>query len=144
MLFSEKAEALVGGLKKYFRVDSEFIMSALKLCFLLQAVLAMPALAQTPSEQNRPLPSQAKQVHGLAVPVPKEIFHSLDQFPDANWSLVKTPRSGAMEITWGSDADRNSARSHDSRRFHCNGSERLDRGKKHRQQGAGVSSRTWH
>lgn len=66
-------------------------MSALKLCFVIQAILAMPVLAQTPSERNGPLPSQAKQVHGLAVPVPKEIFHSLDQFPDANWSLVKRP-----------------------------------------------------
>ena len=66
-------------------------MSALKLCFLIQAVLAMPALAQTPSEQNSPLPSQAKQVRGLAVPVPKEIFRSLDQFRDANWPAVKRP-----------------------------------------------------
>jgi hypothetical protein len=48
-------------------------------------------LAQTPSEQNSPLPSQAKQVHGLAVPVPKEIFRSLDQFRDANWRAVKRP-----------------------------------------------------
>src|SRR5262249_20057311 len=59
-----------GKLKKHFRVDSESVMSALKLYFLIQAVLAVPALAQTPSEQNSPLPSQAKQVHGLAVPVP--------------------------------------------------------------------------
>ena len=66
-------------------------MSALKLCFLIPAVLAMPALAQTPSEQNSPLPSQAKQVHGLAVPVPKEIFRSLDQFRDANWRDIKRP-----------------------------------------------------
>ena len=66
-------------------------MSALKLCFFLQVVLAMPALAQTPSEQNSPLPSQAKQVHGLAVPVPKEIFRSLDQFRNANWPAVKRP-----------------------------------------------------
>ena len=80
-----------GESKKYFRVDSEFIVSALKLCFLIQAVLAIPALAQTPSEQNSPLPSQAKQVHGLAVPVPKEIFRSLDQFRDANWRAVKRP-----------------------------------------------------
>ena len=78
-------------MKKHFRVDSEFIMSALKLCFLIQAVLAMPALAQTPSEQNSPLPSQAKQVHGLAVPVPKEIFRTLDQFRDANWRAVTRP-----------------------------------------------------
>lgn len=67
------------------------VVSALKLCFLIQAVLAMPALAQTPSRQNSPLPSQAKQVHGLAVPVPKEIFRSLDQFRDANWPAVKRP-----------------------------------------------------
>lgn len=66
-------------------------MSALKLCFFIQAVLAMPALAQTPSEQNSQLPSQAKQVHGVAVPVPKEIFRSLDQFRDANWGAVKRP-----------------------------------------------------
>jgi hypothetical protein len=66
-------------------------MSALKLCFLIPAVLAMPALAQTPSEQNAPLPSQAKQVHGVAVPVPKEIFRTLDQFRDANWQAVKRP-----------------------------------------------------
>jgi hypothetical protein len=49
------------------------------------------ALAQTPSKQNSPFPSQAKQVHGLVVPVPKEIFRSLDQFRDANWSAVKRP-----------------------------------------------------
>src|SRR4029077_17005400 len=88
---SKKAEALVGALKKHFRVASESVMSVLKLCFLIQVVLAIPALAQTPSEQDRPLPSQAKQVGGVAVPVPKEIFHSLDQFPDANWSAVKRP-----------------------------------------------------
>jgi len=66
-------------------------MTALKLCFFIQAVLAVSALAQTSPEQNSPLPSQAKQVHGLAVPVPKEIFRSLDQFQDANWGAVKRP-----------------------------------------------------
>ena len=30
-------------------------------------------------------------MHGLAVPVPKEIFRSLDQFRDANWRAVKRP-----------------------------------------------------
>ena len=88
---NENAEALPGALKKYFRVDSEFVMSALKLCFLIPAVLAMPALAQTPSERNGPLPSQAKQVHGLAVPIPNEIFRTLDQFRDANWRDIKRP-----------------------------------------------------
>ena len=46
----------MGEVKKHFRVDSESVMSALKLCFFILAVLAMPALAQTPSEQNSPTP----------------------------------------------------------------------------------------
>src|SRR5262245_30387233 len=66
-------------------------MSALKLCFLIQPVLVMSVLAQTPAEGNSPLPAQAKQLHGVAVPVPKEIFRSLDQFGNANWSAVKRP-----------------------------------------------------
>ena len=79
-------------LKKNFLVMvSESVMAALKLCFLIQTVLVVSAFAQTTSEQNSPLPSQAKQVHGVAVPVPKEIFRSLDQFRDANWAVVKRP-----------------------------------------------------
>jgi hypothetical protein len=63
----------------------------LKFCVFIPAVLVTTAFAQTPSVQNSPLPSQAKQVHGLAVPVPKEIFRSLDQFHDANWHSIKRP-----------------------------------------------------
>lgn len=66
-------------------------MSALKLCWFIQTILVVSAFAQTPLEQNNPLPAEAKQVHGVAVPVPKEIFGSLDQFTDANWSAVKRP-----------------------------------------------------
>jgi hypothetical protein len=66
-------------------------MSALKLCFLIQSVFVVSAFAQTPSEQNGLLPSQAKKVHGVAIPVPREIFRSLDQFRNANWSAVKRP-----------------------------------------------------
>jgi hypothetical protein len=66
------------------------VVSPLKLSFLI-LVVAIPASAQTASEQNRQLPSQAKQVRGVAVPVPKEIFRSFDQFRDANWRSVKHP-----------------------------------------------------
>jgi hypothetical protein len=93
--------ARLGKLKKHFRVASESVLPALKLCFFIQAVVAVSALAQTPSEQNSPLPSQAKQVHGLAVPVPKEIFRSLDQFRGANWTAVKRPEIGR----WKSHGD---------------------------------------
>src|SRR5215470_11773477 len=65
-------------------------MSALKLCFLIQAVLIVLVFSQTP-EGNSPLPAQAKQLHGVAVPVPKEVFRSLDQFWNANWPAVKRP-----------------------------------------------------
>jgi hypothetical protein len=90
-VISEEAGALVRALKRYFRVHSEFVKSALKLCFLIWLIFAKLALAQTPSPQNSPLPSQAKEVHGLAVPVPKEIFGLLDQFRDANWRAIKRP-----------------------------------------------------
>ncbi len=76
--------------KKRSQADSEFV-SAPKLCFFVLAVAAIPAFAQTPSEQNSELSPQARQVHGIAVPVPKEIFRSLDQFRDANWRAVKRP-----------------------------------------------------
>jgi hypothetical protein len=65
-------------------------VSPLKLSFLI-LVVAIPAWAQTTSEQNSQLPSQAKEVQGVAMPVPKEIFRSLDQFRDANWRAVKRP-----------------------------------------------------
>ena len=76
------------------------MVSSLKLCFLIQSAFAMSALAQTPSEQNSPLPSQAKEVHGVVVPVPKEIFRSLDQFRERELARCKTSRSSSLEITW--------------------------------------------
>src|SRR5215469_15603831 len=66
-------------------------MSAPKFPFLILIALAIPILGQTPLDQNSPLPSQATEVLGLAVPVPKEIFRTLDQFPGANWGAVKRP-----------------------------------------------------
>lgn len=64
---------------------------ALKLCFFVLAVAVVPVFGQTSSEQDNQLPPQARQVHGVAVPVPKEIFRSLDQFRDANWHSVQRP-----------------------------------------------------
>jgi hypothetical protein len=77
--------------KKRSRADCELVVAAPKLCFFVLAIAAIPAFAQRSSEQNSQLSSQARQVHGVAVPVPKEIFRSLDQFRDANWRAVKRP-----------------------------------------------------
>jgi hypothetical protein len=64
---------------------------ALKIYFFILAGLAIPVFAQAPSGQSGQLPSQAKPVEGILVPVPKEIFHSLDKFRGANWRAVQRP-----------------------------------------------------
>ena len=69
--------------------SSRHVVELRGIVVLIQAVLVVSSLAQTPSDQNSPLPAQATQVHGVAVPVPKEIFRSLDLFRDANWTAVK-------------------------------------------------------
>ena len=66
-------------------------VSALRIHFSFVAALAIPVIAQTPSEQSSQLPSQAEPVQGVVMPVPREIFHSLDQFPDANWRAIQRP-----------------------------------------------------
>jgi hypothetical protein len=61
----------------------------LRLFCLIVAVVTASAFAQTPTPS--PLPSQAKPVEGVILPIPKEIFRSLGQFRDANWRAVKRP-----------------------------------------------------
>jgi hypothetical protein len=57
-------------------------------CLVVVAVTAS-AFAQTPTPA--PIPAQAKPVEGVILPVPKEIFRSLDQFRDANWRAIERP-----------------------------------------------------
>jgi hypothetical protein len=66
-------------------------VSALKISFLILAGVAISVFAQTPSDQSGQLPSQATKVEGVVVPVPKEIFHSLDEFRGAHWRAVQQP-----------------------------------------------------
>lgn len=66
-------------------------MFALRIYLFILAVLTVSVLAQTPAGQSGRLPSQAKPVQGILVPVPKEIFRTLDKFGDANWSAVQRP-----------------------------------------------------
>ena len=76
-------------------------MSALKISFSILAGLAISVFAQRPSDQSGQIPSQAKEVEGVLVPVPKEIFHSLDEFRDANWRAVQRPEI----VHWKSHGD---------------------------------------
>lgn len=66
-------------------------MSALKIYFFILAGLATPVFAQGRIGEAKQLPSQAMQVEGIVVPVPKEIFRSLDEFRGANWRAVQRP-----------------------------------------------------
>ena len=79
----------------------ELVVSALKICFFLFAGLAVPLLAQEASGQTAQLQSQAKQVEGVVVPVPRDIFHSLDEFRGANWRAVQRPEV----VHWKSHGD---------------------------------------
>lgn len=76
-------------------------MSALKIYFFILAILGIPVFAQTSSEEGRRLPPQAKPIQGILVPVAKEVFHSLDQFPGANWRAVQRPEI----VRWKSHGD---------------------------------------
>lgn len=67
-------------------------MSALKISLFILAGLAVSVFAQRPSDQTGQLPSQARKVEGVLVPAPKEIFHSLDEFRNANWRAVQRPK----------------------------------------------------
>ncbi len=76
-------------------------MFALKISFFILAGLAVSVFAQRPSDQSGQLPSQARKVEGIVVPVPKEIFRSLDKFRDANWRAVQRPEV----VHWKSHGD---------------------------------------
>ncbi len=78
-------------------------VTALRICLFLLAALATPAFSPAPSEkkQSGSLPSQARPVKGVLVPVPTEIFQTLDHFRDANWRAVQRPEV----IGWKSHGD---------------------------------------
>jgi hypothetical protein len=76
-------------------------VSTLKICLCFLVALVVPASAGAPPRKNPSLPSQAKPVKGILVPVPKEIFNSLDKFSDANWRAVQRPEV----VRWKSHGD---------------------------------------
>jgi hypothetical protein len=76
-------------------------VSALKISSFILAGLVVSVFAQRPSDPSGKLPSQAKKVEGVVVPVPKEIFHSLDEFRNAKWRAVQRPEV----VHWKSHGD---------------------------------------
>src|SRR5512133_3438092 len=62
---------------------------------LALATLTIPIssmIAQPPAERLlASLPPQSTAIRGIVVPVPREIFDSLDKFADSNWRAVQRP-----------------------------------------------------
>ena len=63
----------------------------MKLKFILLFVLAGSSFAQPPVPNDIKLPAQAAIVRGVLVPVPREIFRTLDLFAYSNWLAVQRP-----------------------------------------------------
>ena len=91
------AEWEVGEVEETFPSGLVITVPALKTSLIALVLLAMPIFAQSPS----PLPAEAKPVEGILVPVPNEIFRSLDQFRNVNWRAVQRPEV----IHWKSHGD---------------------------------------
>jgi hypothetical protein len=72
-------------------LEQVFFVPMPKVPFIILALALIPLLGQAASDENAQLSPPATEVHGVAVPMPKEIFRSLDQFHDANWRAVKRP-----------------------------------------------------
>lgn len=69
----------------------------------VSVLLLAAASAQTPVAENQ-LPAQSQEVKDVVLPVPREIFETLDLFQDSNWRLVQRldiadwrPRGGQVE-----------------------------------------------
>jgi hypothetical protein len=73
----------------------------LNVFLFLVALPAVPVFAQTPPVPTARLPSQARPVEGILVPVPKKIFQTLDKFRGANWPAVQRPEV----VHWKSHGD---------------------------------------
>jgi hypothetical protein len=66
------------------------LKSAIRNGLAIVAVSSIPAIGQAATDDAVPsLPPQAKVVEGILVPVPSEVFRSLDEFHEANWLKVQ-------------------------------------------------------
>jgi hypothetical protein len=81
--------------KRIFRVTAR--------CLLLILGCILPELSRAENETPTPgpFPTQAKPIDGILVPVPKEIFRTLDEFHNINWRGVQRPEV----VRWKSRGD---------------------------------------
>lgn len=91
MILSRLVAKGVGEVEKTFPNGLERIVRAMNVGICIVAGVGVIADAQTRSDEYLQLPSQARPVQGIVMPVPKEIFRTLDQFHSANWPAIKRP-----------------------------------------------------
>ena len=67
-------------------------MTKILIYILAFATLTSPLLAQTPPNTSiKQFPPQSTVVESVLVPVPREIFNTLDKFANSNWRAVQRP-----------------------------------------------------
>jgi hypothetical protein len=74
-----------------------FTRKSRKNLFLAFASFA-PAEPPSPADESH-LPRQVQRIDGVLVPVPSEIFGTLDRFHDANWQSALRPDVAALQPT---------------------------------------------
>ena len=89
-------------------------------------VLAEPP----PPGEGEQLPAQSKSVKDVLVPVPREIFETLDRFRDSNWRRVQRPDIASLAAADRTDGERASSRRGDFGRIHRGGGEGCGGGEK--------------
>jgi flagellar biosynthesis regulator FlaF len=66
-------------------------MKKILICILAFATLISFLAAETPSDTGKQFPPQSTAIKGVLVPVPREIFDTLDKFVNSNWRAVQRP-----------------------------------------------------
>lgn len=65
-------------------------MKTILICILTSATLiSFPAAQTPPNSGNKQFPPQSTAIKGVLVPVPREIFDTLDKFENSNWGAVQ-------------------------------------------------------
>ena len=72
-------------------------MSKALLCIFVGLIPPL-LMSQTPAEAPaRPLPAQSTTIRDVPVPVPSEVFATLDRFAHSNWRAVQRPELGGWK-----------------------------------------------
>lgn len=74
------------------RLCCKTTMSRILICIAAISIPISLLIAQAPPDNRvTQFPSQSTAIKGVLVPVPREIFDTLDKFADSNWRAVQHP-----------------------------------------------------